>query len=158
MLGDRDEVLTATWTEQQGVDLVTSDLPNAWSNALRRLGRDLHVRQYGGSIERIDWVAEYDAAGGYVFLLSGVTAAGRGPNGLGISGGGAQVDDTEECILTCIAYVVQDQVARAHIAWPWGNSGGFMTPSLADGTAVWDDKGHQTSIGTLSARGDEFAI
>jgi hypothetical protein len=150
MLWDRDEqVLTATWTEQHGVDLVSSDLPDAWADALHRLGRDLHVRQYGGSIERIDWVAEYDADGGYVFLLSGVTVAGRVPHGLGISGAGAQIDDTEEDILTCIADVVQDQVARAHVAWPWGDSGGFMKPHLVDGTAVWDDKGRQTPIGTL---------
>jgi hypothetical protein len=148
MLWDRDEqVLKAIWTEQHGVDVVSLDLPTAWADALHRLGHDLHVRQYGGSIERIDWVAEYDA--GVVFLLSDVTAAGRGPGGLGIDGGGAQVDDAEEYILTRIADVVQDQVARAHVAWPWGDSGGFMTPHLVDGVAVWDDKGHHTLIGTL---------
>ncbi|WP_241962158.1 hypothetical protein [Rhodococcus opacus] len=45
----RDEqVLTATWTARQGVHPVSSDLPDAWVNALGRIGRDLNVRQYGG--------------------------------------------------------------------------------------------------------------
>lgn len=145
----QERVLTATWTPDGGVELVSSDLPDAWVNALIRLGRDLRVRQYGGSIERIDWAAEYDADAGYAFLLSGVTVAGREPNGLGISGGGAQVDDSEESILACIADVVQDQVARAHVAWPWGEVGGFMSPRLVDNTAVWADKGRHTAIGNL---------
>jgi hypothetical protein len=150
MFRDHDEqVLTATWTEDHGIVLVSSDLPDAWANALHLLGRDLHVRQYGGSIDRIDWVAEYDADSGYVFLLSNVTTAGRGPDGLGISGSGAQIDDTADCILLCIADVVQDQIARAHVAWPWGDSGGFMTSQLVAGAAVWNDKGRHTPIGTL---------
>ena len=29
--------------------------------------------------------------------------------------------------LHCRPHLVQDQVARAHVAWPWGDTGGFMT-------------------------------
>ncbi|MFE7417913.1 hypothetical protein [Rhodococcus sp. NPDC057529] len=142
-------MLTATWTAGQGVHLVSSDLPDAWVNALGRIGRDLNVRQYGGVIEQIDWVAEYEPDSGYVFLLSDVTVLGRGPSGLGMSGSGAQIDDEEESVVVCIADLVQDQVARAHVAWPWGDTGGFMTPRLVDAVAIWSDKGRQRVIGSL---------
>lgn len=146
---DRERVLTATWTLGKSVNIVSSDLPDEWGRALERLGRDLHVRHYNGTIDRIDWVAEYDPIGGYVSLLSDVTVRGRGPDGLGISGRSPRVDDDEEVILAAIADLVQDQVARARVAWPWGDGGGFMSAGLADGRAVWSDKGHHTVIGDL---------
>jgi hypothetical protein len=143
-----ERVLTGTWTQQHSVQLASSDLPDTWTNALHRLGRDLHVRQYGGVIERIDWVADYDPDAGAVLLLSDVTVLGRGPDGLGMSGPTPRVDDPEEKILACIAELVQDQVARAHVAWPWGDTGGFMSPQL-EHIALWSDKGHHIAIGTL---------
>ena len=147
---DRERVLTATWTFSDSVDIVSSDLPDEWERPLVRLGRDLRVRHYNGTIERIDWVAEYDPINGYVLLLSDVTVRGRGPDGLGMSGSCPRVDDDEELILAAIADLVQDQVARAHVAWPWGDAGGFMSAVLADGRAVWSDgKGQQTVIGSL---------
>lgn len=36
-------------------------------------------------------------------------------------------DYTRDHIVVCIADLVLDQVARAHVAWPWGDTGGFMT-------------------------------
>ncbi|WP_206509772.1 hypothetical protein [Rhodococcus sp. KRD197] len=39
---------------------------------IERLGHDLHVRQYGSTIENIDWVAMYDQDGGAVWLEVGV--------------------------------------------------------------------------------------
>ncbi|KAF0966027.1 hypothetical protein MLGJGCBP_00835 [Rhodococcus sp. T7] len=144
-----EQVLTATWVAREGVRLVSSDLPDAWVNALGRVGRDLNVRQYGGVVEQVDWVAEYDPDSGCVLLLSDVTVLGRGPGGLGMSGYGAQVDDDEESVVVCIADLVQDQVARAHVAWPWGDTGGFMTPRLVDAVAVWSDKSRHTMIGSL---------
>lgn len=146
---DRERVLTATWTLGEPVEITSSDLPDEWDRALVRLGRDLQVRQYNGIIERIDWVAEYDPVSGYVSLLSSVTVRGRGPDGLGISGSTPRVDDDEERILAAIADLVQDQVARAHVAWPWGDEGGFMSAGLADGHAMWSDKGRYSVIGDL---------
>jgi hypothetical protein len=77
-----EQVMTASWIARQGVHLVTSDLPNTWVNALGRIGHDLNVRQYGGVVERIDWVAEYEPDTGYVFLLSDVRVLGRPPTGV----------------------------------------------------------------------------
>ncbi|MCZ4590044.1 hypothetical protein O4328_41545 [Rhodococcus opacus] len=124
-----EQVLTATSIARQGMHLVSSDLPDAWVNALGRVGRDLNVRQYGGVVERIDWVAEYETDSGYVLLLSDVTVLGRGPGGLGMSGSAAQVDDEKESVVVCIADLVQDQVARAHVAWQWGDTGWSHDPS-----------------------------
>ncbi|QSE95179.1 hypothetical protein JWS13_44580 [Rhodococcus pseudokoreensis] len=144
-----EQVLTATWVAREGVRLVSSDLPDAWVNALGRVGRDLNVRQYGGVVERVDWVAEYDPDSGCVLLLSDVTVLGRGPGSLGMSGYGAQVNNDEESVVVCIADLVQDQVARAHVAWPWGDTGGFMTPRLVDAVAFWSDRSRYTMIGSL---------
>ncbi|HEY9312396.1 hypothetical protein [Williamsia sp.] len=144
-----ERVLEATWTPQQNVRVTSTDLPDTWANALHRLGRDLHVRQYNGSIERIEWIADYDPDIGAVLLLSDVTVLGRGPDGWGMDGPTSRVDDPAESILACIADLVQDQVARARVAWPWGETGGFMSPQLLGNTAVWSDKGHHIAIGTL---------
>lgn len=56
------------WSRDNGCDL-----PDPWLRAIHRLSRDLHVRQYSGLIEHIDWVAEYDPDGGAVWLASAVT-------------------------------------------------------------------------------------
>ncbi|MFC9557056.1 hypothetical protein ACFTWF_40265 [Rhodococcus sp. NPDC056960] len=103
----------------------------------------------GGVVERIDWVAEYEPDSGYVFLLSDVTVLGQGSSGLGMSGSAAQVDDEEEPVVVCIADLVQDQVARAPVAWPRCDTGGFMTSRLVDAVAVWFDNGCQRVIGSL---------
>ncbi|WP_207837906.1 hypothetical protein [Williamsia soli] len=147
-----EQVLLASWTSGTSVQVASSDLPDPWLNALHRLGRDLHVRHYAGTIDRIDWVAQYDALNGGVMLLSSVTAAGRGPDGFGMSGGVPQFDDDEETILACIADLVQDQVARSHVAWPWRDGGGFMSAELHEGRAVWTDNGRRIAIGTLSSK------
>ncbi|WP_143069523.1 hypothetical protein [Rhodococcus maanshanensis] len=118
----REQVLTATWTPQDGVRVTFSDLPDPWLISLDRLGRDLKVRQYGGDVERIDWVAEYDPEGGWVWLLSSVTIAGHRPSGLGVSGMGASVDDDEEKVLMSMADLVQNEVAESGTAWPWGDA------------------------------------
>ncbi|PHV67364.1 hypothetical protein CSW57_11755 [Williamsia muralis] len=145
----RAQVLTASWTTRRGVQIVTSDLPDAWTNTLLRLGRDLRVRHYGGSIEQIDWAAEYEAGTGGVLLRTAVTVAGRERHGLGMSGAVPQIDDDEESITAAVADLVQDQVARAHVAWPWGDWGGFMSPRLEDSVAVWLDNGRRIAIGAL---------
>ena len=60
---NREQVLTGTWTPSSGVEITDADLPDPWLRAIHRLSRDLHVRQYSGLIEHIDWVAEYDPDG-----------------------------------------------------------------------------------------------
>ncbi|ORM32783.1 hypothetical protein [Williamsia sp. 1135] len=147
-----EQVLTASWTLGESVQVASSDLPDPWRNALHRLGRDLHVRHYAGTIDRIDWVARYDALNGGVMLLSSVTVAGRGPDGLGMSGCVPQLVDDEETILACIADLIQDQVARAHVAWPWRDTGGFMSAELHEGRAVWSDNGRRIAIGQLKPK------
>ncbi|WP_040508866.1 hypothetical protein [Gordonia soli] len=146
-----ETVLSAAWTPRDGLALDSSDLPVVFADALGRVAHDLHVRQYNGSIAHIRWVAEYDDHTGVVFLLSDVTATGRAADGLGASGGGAALDADEEAIVASMAYLVQDQVARARIAWPWGDADGFMSPMLSDGIAVWADHrvGSRSRIGEL---------
>ena len=149
----RERVLTGCWTAQHGVQVTSSTLPVPWLAALDRRGHDLHVRQYGSRIERIDWAAMYDPDGGAVWLESAVTVEGRRPDGLGGNGYGAQVDANVDEALVSMADLVQLQVAKAHTAWPWGDDGGFMSPHLVDGVAVWIDRtGSSTPIGALEER------
>ncbi|WP_155290263.1 hypothetical protein [Rhodococcoides fascians] len=86
------------------------------------------MRQYSGLIEHIDWVAEYDPDGGAVWLASAVTITGRRANGLNGNGTGANIDADEDAALWSMADLVQNAVAEAHTAWPWGDAGGFMSP------------------------------
>ncbi|MDZ7910254.1 MAG: hypothetical protein U5O16_00150 [Rhodococcus sp. (in: high G+C Gram-positive bacteria)] len=130
-----------------------SDLPDTWLDALQRLAHDLGVRQYGGDVEFIDWVAEYESDSGMVWLFSAVTVAGGSRGRLACSGIGASVDDDMELALLSMADLVQNEVAEAGIAWPWGDDGGFMRPELNNGVAVWKDKHfHVTRIGNLSEK------
>ncbi|GAA3702940.1 hypothetical protein [Gordonia hankookensis] len=147
-----EQVLTAVWTPQAGVEVPEIDLPAEWEVALRRVGHDLRARQYAGRIERIDWVGEYDDHSGYVAVLSSVTSEGRPAEGLGTCEA-APLDSTEDEIARYLAYVVQDEVARAHVAWPWADGGGFCTPRLADDEAVWVD-GRGQNIGQIGRLGD----
>ncbi|AFA71434.1 hypothetical protein GPOL_c03610 [Gordonia polyisoprenivorans VH2] len=148
-LDAHEQVLTAAWTPARGVEITDSDLPDVWTQALNRLGHDLHVRQYNGEIQRIDWVAKYDGIDGWVFLLSDVSVAGRGRQGLGMSGSGVRIDDDVETVLTTIADLVQDQVARAHVAWPWSDDGGFLAPRLVAHVATWCKGDTLVPIGSL---------
>lgn len=146
-------MLTATWTPLRGVDVLFSDLPDVWLIALDRLARDLHVRQYGARIEHIDWMAMYDADGGAVWLGSSVTVAGHGPRGGNGSGMGASVDADVETVLVSMADLVQTEVAEVRTAWPWGEAGGFMSPQLIDGIAMWVGRDDQLArIGDLAVK------
>ncbi|MBM7241619.1 hypothetical protein HQO12_06445 [Rhodococcus fascians] len=147
----REQVLTGTWTPSSGVEITHADLPDPWLRAIHRLSRDLHVRQYSGLIEHIDWVAEYDPDGGAVWLASAVTITGRRANGLNGNGTGANIDADEDAALWSMADLVQNAVAEAHTAWPWGDAGGFMSPQLVDDVAVWRDRnGGITRMGDLT--------
>lgn len=146
-----ERVMEARWSPANGVVIAWHDLPDGWAAALDRVGRDLRIRQYGGVVERIDWVARYEAVHGYVYLYTDVTVEGRGPNGSGMSGSAALVDADDEAIALCVPDLVQDQVARARVAWPWGDRGGFMSPRNDGGAAVWFDRGRTTPIGHCSS-------
>lgn len=146
-----EQVLAATWTPQRGVEVESSDLPDAWLGALERIGRDLHVCQYGGTIERIDWVARYASSSGYVPLYSRVTVTGRPPIG-GISGAMARIDDDEETVAALNAELVANEVADAGVAWPYRQGNGFMSPRLVNGVASWTDTGQHHVIGSLPDR------
>lgn len=60
--------MTASWRPRRGVQVTHADLPDAWLDALDRLVQDLRVRQYGGDVEYIDWVAEYETDSGMVWV------------------------------------------------------------------------------------------
>lgn len=144
-------MLTATWTPSRGVEITHADLPDPWLLAIDRLSDDLRVRHYGGDIEHIDWVAEYDLDGGAVWLGSAVTITGKRANGLNGNGTGAHIDADEDAALWSMADLVQNAIAEAGTAWPWGDVGGFMKPQLVDELAVWKDKnGSTTRIGDLT--------
>lgn len=147
----RDEqVLTATWTPRRGIEVESSDLPDAWLSALRRIGRDLHACQYGNTLERINWVAEYESSSGCVLLYSRVTATGRVPAGWGVSGAVARVFDDEETVAALNAELVANEVADAGVAWPYRQGEGFLMPRLVNGVAAWTGTGHHHVIGSLS--------
>lgn len=144
-------MLTATWTPPRGVEITHADLPDPWLRALDRLSHDLHVRQYGGDIEHIGWVAEYDPDGGAVWLRSSVTIVDQRAGGFGGNGMGAPIDADEEVASMSMADLVQTEVAEVGTAWPWGNAGGFMSPTLDNEVAVWRNRnGRPTRIGDLA--------
>ncbi|KZF05454.1 MAG: hypothetical protein WBD41_30805 [Rhodococcus sp. (in: high G+C Gram-positive bacteria)] len=147
----REQVLTAIWTPL-GVEVTQCDLPDPWLRGLDQLSHDLRARRYGDDIEHIDWVAEYDPDGGAVWLTSSITIAGEKPGGFRGNGMGATVDADEETALVSMADLVQTEIAEVGTAWPWGDTGGFMHPTLADNVAVWTDRtGNTTRIGDLVA-------
>ncbi|MGB3673582.1 MAG: hypothetical protein WA988_03990, partial [Candidatus Nanopelagicales bacterium] len=98
-LDPREQVLKATWTPSSGISDLTADLPDEWSAAVRRLGHDLHVRQYGGHIDHIELVGEYDEDFGAVMILANVTSNGGQPSGLGGSGS-SSLDSDQETIIS----------------------------------------------------------
>jgi len=149
-----EQVLAATWTPQRGVEVESSDLPDAWLAASKRIGRDLHVCQYGNTIEQIDWTAEYQSSSGYVPLFSRVTATGRAPIG-GIGGAMARIDDDEETVAALNAELVANEVADAGVAWPYREGDGFMQPVLVNGVASWTNMGQHHVIGSLSDIGNQ---
>ncbi|MGA9871741.1 MAG: hypothetical protein WBQ44_11445 [Rhodococcus sp. (in: high G+C Gram-positive bacteria)] len=150
----REQVLTASWTPPDGARVTFTDMPEPWSAALERLGRDLVVRHYGGDVVHIDWVVMYDPVGGTAWLSSSITVAGKRARGLSGNGYGAHLDDDVEKVLVSMADLVQNEVAEVGTAWPWGDDGGFMNPALVDGVAVWRDRqGRTVRIGDLSEQG-----
>ena len=131
--------------------MVHSDLPEPWTSALSRLGRDLRVRQYGNDIEHVDWEIGCDPEIDGVLLLSAVTVAGVDPGQFGGSWVGTRVDSDEEFALWAMADSVQNVVADLGTAWPWGDDGGFMSARLVDGVPAWKDRnGGTTRMGDLS--------
>ena len=145
-------LLSATWSPSPGVRVVHSDLPEPWTSALSRLGRDLRVRQYANTIEHVDWEIDYAPEIDGVFLLSVVTVVGVDPGEFGGSWIGTPVDSDEEFALWAMADSVQNVVADLGTAWPWGDDGGFMSARLIDGVAAWKDRnGGTTRMGNLSS-------
>ncbi|WP_157108444.1 hypothetical protein [Aldersonia kunmingensis] len=134
----REQVLTAVWTPARGITDLTADLPDDWLAAVHRLGHDLHVRQYGGHLDHVHWVGEYDEVFGTVLILTNVTPRDRAPNGLG-GHTGASLDSDQDTIVSNIADSVQDSVGDAGIAWPWGDVGSILRPCIEDNIAVWYD-------------------
>jgi hypothetical protein len=148
----RERVLKAVWTPATGISDLTADLPDDWFAAVRRLGHDLHVRQYGGQIDHIELVGEYDEDFGGVTILANVTSNGGQPSGL--SGTGSpSLDSDQETIISYVVDSIQDSIGDAGIAWPWGDSGGFLRPRIEDIQAIWYDGrlGHTVArIGDLT--------
>lgn len=150
LFDDDDTVMTADWTPTAGIKVVASELPEPWHRALARIGRDLLVRQFNGSIAHIGFEAVHDREMDYVWLSSNVTPLDGQPAGLGHSGGGAPVYGDEEVIAVSCADLIQDQIARSGIMWPRGRAGGFLTATILDGTASWTGpEGEQAAVGSL---------
>lgn len=125
-------------------------MPDTWTRALRRLGADLTMRQYSGSVTHVDWVVQYDPDGGSAWLTSDVTTAGNGRSGASGNGSGAGIDADEETILVSMADLASTAIAECGVAWPRADGGGFMRPLLIDGVATWRDKsGREVPIGNL---------
>lgn len=149
---DNDVVLTATWTPGGGIEIMSSDLPETWHRSLERVGHDLLVRHFNGTIAHIRFEAMHDRWSDGVWMSTNITPAGSVPNGLAHSGGGAPVYGDEDVITVSCADLVQDQIARIGIMWPQARAGGFLTPAVIDGVATWTcrDAEHER-IGSLSA-------
>ena len=151
-LDRREQVLKAVWTPTTGISDLTADLPDDWLAAVRRLGHDLHVRQYGGHIDHIELIGEYDDDFGGVLILANVTSHGGQPSGLGGTCS-PSLDSDQETILSYVADSIQDSIGDAGVAWPWGDTGGFLRPRIEDTNAVWYDwrLGHTVArIGDLT--------
>ena len=153
-----ETLLKGSWSPTTGVVVEMSVLPPTWNRALDRIGRDLSVRQFGGTIAEIRFEAvrqvyrDVDDED-YVWLASAVTPAGveNHVSGMGYGGGGVLPDADEEAIAESCAYLLQDQIANAGIVWPRGRAGGFVYPGLVDGVATWVDRGvdEYSPIGSL---------
>ena len=149
---DTEVVLTAHWSPEDGVAIARTQLPDEFTSALHRVGHDLHVRQFNGAIGHIALEGHYEPYFGVVWLYSDVTPLGGVPDGPGVSGNGAVLDATEDEIAVSFSALVQDQIARAGIAWPWGRAGGFMTPEVFEGVGTWRGRNAESaSIGALRA-------
>ncbi|MBE7190728.1 hypothetical protein [Jatrophihabitans endophyticus] len=145
-------MLTASWSSTGGVAVASTDLPAGFARALHRIGHDLHVRQFNGSVERIEFEARFETDLGAVWLHSNVTTRGSGPRGFGVSGGGIVLDATDEQIVVNFADLVQDQIARTGVAWPKGDARGVLRPVLTSDVATWTDGDSvRAAIGDLAA-------
>lgn len=145
--------MTASWTPAGGIAVTSSDLPEPWHNALERLGRDLQVRCFNGTITHIDFRAMHNRDIDVVWLSSNVTPSGGVPDGIGHSGGGAPVYGSEDTVVASCADLVQDQIARAGVVWPRGRAGGFLEATIHDGVASWiGPDGERARIGSLPGK------
>ncbi|WP_156378034.1 hypothetical protein [Williamsia sp. Leaf354] len=150
LFDDDEVVMSATWSEADGVVITSSELPETWHRAINRLCRDLNVQSFNGTVGYIAFEAMHDRHNDFVWLSSDITPFGGAPAGAGHSGGGALVYDDEEAIVVSCADLVQDQIARAGIQWPRGHSSGFLRAELVGHTACWVGRdGARTAIGTL---------
>jgi len=153
-----ETLLTGFWRPTTGVVVEMSVLPPAWNRALDRIGRDLGVRQFGGTIAEIRFEAvhplypeEEDTV--RVWLASAVTPGDdtNHESGMGHGGIGVLADADAEAIAANCAYNLQDQIAEAGIVWPRGRAGGFVCPDLVDDIATWVDSGadERSPVGSL---------
>lgn len=153
LFDDSDIVMTASWTPAGGIAVTSSELPEPWHKALERLGRDLQVRYFNGSVAHIGLRAMHDRHMDVVWLSSNVTPLGGVPDGMGHDGGGAPVYGDEEIVVASCAYLVQDQIARAGIVWPRGRAGGFLSATFHNEVASWIGSGGERAIiGTLTGK------
>ena len=152
-----ETLLTGAWTSETGSVVTSTVLPMAWTRALERIGRDLLVRQYNGTITRIRFEAEHyqlreDDEDDYVWLSSGVTRESGVFHGMGYSGEGVMATAGEEAVAVSCATLVQDQIERTGIMWPRGRAGGAMGAVLIGGVATWSGRdGEKAAIGSLPA-------
>lgn len=145
-----DIVMTASWTPAGGITVTSSDLPEPWHHALERLGQDLRVRHFHGTITHIDFQAMHNRDIDAVWLSSTVTPLNGVPTPMAHDGFGAPVYGDEDTIVASCAYLVQDQIARAGVIWPRGRDGGFLSATVHDGIASWaGHDGEQAVIGSL---------
>lgn len=89
-------------------------------------------------------------------MLTNVTPRGRRPNGLSGHRTESLNSDQESIAAAYIADSIQDAIGDAGIAWPWGDAGGFLRPSIEDTKAVWYDGRQRRTvvrIGDLTERG-----
>lgn len=147
-------MLTASWSSTAGVAVSSTDLPAGFARALHRIGHDLPVRQFNGTVERIGFEARFETDLGAVWLHSNVTTRDSGPRGFGVSGAGTVLDATDEQIVVNFADLVQDQIARTGVAWPKGDAGGLLRPVLTRDVATWTEGDSvRAAIGDLAAAG-----
>lgn len=155
-MASSETLLDGTWTSETGTVVTSSVLPMTWTSALERIGHDLRVRNFNGSITHVAFEADHyrlrdDDEDDFIYLFSNVTPEGGVPHGMAHSGECVLGDADEEAIAVNCASLIQDQVARTGILWPRGRTGDYMGANLVDGVAVWCGGGEQVVIGALPA-------
>lgn len=146
MLDDRETVMTARWAPASGFTVDTCDLPDEWPTALAKVVLDIPHRQFGGEVTGVGLWVDYDADSGFAWLGSTVTTAAGIWDSAGISGSGARIDDEVCAVLVSMADLLQNEVADSAIAWPWGDDGGMLEPTLVQGAALWVDRRTRQSV------------